>query len=193
MTDPVLQPSPLSGALLRQRLADLRVQFEHARDDCYAQSYEKAGSLARDYVVRAQIWDLAARCVANAETQPAPLSGATPHPPQDLHESRSTDGDVQQSRLSVAAPDNAGRNSAAGPAQVLRDGGDGSRGLSSARQAWSEPADSHSIAPHPPQEQEEQDDRSRVEPGATSPSTGSTATHGKGFSEATEPDKDEYR
>lgn len=63
--------------------------------------------------------------------------------PQQIHESRSTDGDVQVSAHSVAAPDKIGRDFDPGiGAQVLRDGGDGSRGLSSARQPGSEPGDS---------------------------------------------------
>jgi hypothetical protein len=64
MTDPVRPVAP------REAIERTRIMFEQHRDQCWEQVYTKSehGSsfLARDFAVRAEVWDLAARCLADS-------------------------------------------------------------------------------------------------------------------------------
>lgn len=60
------RPAPSLTEGLRVRLRALRIQFEQARDDNYEKAHRHdIDYLEREAMARAQVWDVAARCVEN--------------------------------------------------------------------------------------------------------------------------------
>ena len=63
-----IAPDEIAYIAQRNRLLSLQRQFEHSRDACYERAaLTKANHGAwYDDAVRAEVWGLAARCLANA-------------------------------------------------------------------------------------------------------------------------------